>query len=267
MRSAEASLKESTENLSKTTITAPVNGKIIKLNVESGERVVGTSQMSGTEMMVLASSNEMEVSVDVNENDIIRVHLNDTSLIEVDAYSNRKFKGIVTEIANSANTTGASADQVTNFVVKIRMLQSSYLDLTNPFRRGMSATVDIQTKHAHQVITVPIQAVTTRSDSADSKESTKKEEGESEDAKVVEDKKQVKEVKKEVKEYVFILSDGQAKQVEVKAGIQDNTYIELISGIKEGQEIISGPYTAVSKLLKNGSPVKITKTPAGGKPK
>ncbi len=152
VKSTEASLKEASDNLAKTTIFSPVNGTVSKLNREKGERVVGTAQMEGTEIMRLANLNEMEVSVDVNENDIVRVHYNDTALIEVDAYSERRFKGIVTEIANSSNTTGVTAEQVTNFTVKIRILQESYQDLATvnsgrpPFRPGMSATVDIQTQ-------------------------------------------------------------------------------------------------------------------------
>lgn len=267
IRSAEASLKEANDNLTKTTIYAPVSGTVSKLNVEKGERVVGTAQMTGTEMMILANLNEMEVSVEVNENDIVRVHLNDTSIIEVDAYLGRKFKGIVTEIANSANTVGVSSDQVTNFVVKIRILQESYKDLitanSSPFRPGMSATVDIQTKRAFNVITVPIQAVTTRSDS--SLTSMKKsDDGEDEGEIVVknekEEAKKAKDAaaneKKEIEECVFVLVDGKAKLVKVKTGIQDSDYIEIVSGVKDGEEIISGPYSAVSKILRDGKPVK-----------
>ena len=258
VKNAEAALQQSQENLAKTTITAPVNGKIIKLEVENGERVVGTSQMSGTEMMVLASSDEMEVNVEVNENDIIRVHMNDTADIEVDAYLGRKFKGIVTEIANSANTSGVSADQVTNFVVKIRIVADSYKDLENPFRRGMSATVDIQTKRVFNVVTVPIQAVTTRSDSSlydenGNKKEIKEENGDGPTV-VNENDKKKKAEKIEIQECVFIYSaeDKKAHLRVVKTGIQDNNYIEILSGLKEGDEVISGPYTAVAKLIRDG---------------
>ena len=244
VKSAEASLKEANDNLAKTNIFSPVNGTVSKLNKEKGERVVGTAQMEGTEIMRLANLNEMEVRVDVNENDIVRVHNGDTSLIEVDAYLDRKFKGIVTEIANSANTTGVTAEQVTNFVVKIRILQESYQDLVNadknnaPFRPGMSATVDIRTKEAKNIITVPIQSVTTRSDSSAFKGKETGNEGGNSDDIVVKnandnsDKKDLKDVIK-VEECVFAYVDGKAKMVKVKTGIQDNNYIE----IKEGSEV------------------------------
>jgi HlyD family secretion protein len=265
VKSTEASLKEATDNLAKTNIYSPVNGTVSQLNKEKGERVVGTAQMEGTEIMRLANLNEMEVSVDVNENDIVRVHNGDTSIIEVDAYLDRKFKGVVTEIANSANTTGVTAEQVTNFTVKIRILQESYKDLSNlsnssaPFRPGMSATVDIQTKKVNNVISVPIQSVTTRGDSTDiTSNNIKKAEKENDDF-VVKDEKNKKEVGKEnskLEECVFVLSEGKAKMVKVKTGIQDNDYIEIIQGIKEGEEVISGPYAAISKQLKNGTVVK-----------
>lgn len=269
VKSTEASLKEASDNLAKTTIYSPVNGTVSQLNKEKGERVVGTAQMEGTEIMRLANLNEMEVSVDVNENDIVRVHNGDTSLIEVDAYLDRKFKGIVTEIANSANTTGVTAEQVTNFTVKIRILQDSYKDLSNlsnsaaPFRPGMSATVDIQTKKVSNIVSVPIQSVTARSDSSSfSSHDMKKEEKEKEgndDELVVKDDKNKNADKKDdakVEEYVFLLADGKAKMIKVKTGIQDSDYIEIKEGIKDGDEVISGPFAAISKQLKNGSPVK-----------
>jgi HlyD family secretion protein len=265
VKSSEASLKEANDNLLKTNIYAPVNGTVSKLNKEKGERVVGTAQMEGTEIMRLANLNEMEVSVDVNENDIVRVHTADTTLIEVDAYLDKKFKGIVTEIANSANTTGVTAEQVTNFTVKIRILQESYADLQNEnkgspvFRPGMSATVDIQTKKVNNVITVPIQSVTTRADSSkmDKKDKFKEEENEG-DIVVKDDKKKSSESEEEpeVEECVFIMQDGKAKKVVVKTGIQDNNYIEILSGVKEGDEVVSGPYSAISKTLKEGTALK-----------
>lgn len=266
VKNAQAAVDQASENLSKTTITSPVNGKVIKLEVESGERVVGTSQMSGTEMMVIASSNEagsneMEVNVEVNENDIIRVHMWDTAQVEVDAYLGRKFKGVVTEIANSANTTGVTADQVTNFVVKIRILQDSYKDLDNPFRRGMSATVDIQTKRTFNVVSVPIQAVTTRSDSSLIADKENKKDQPQEDGPQVVNKndKSQQEQKVDIEECVFVLTpEGKAKLVKVKTGIQDNDYIQIISGLKEGDEVISGPYTAVAKTIKDGMDVEKT---------
>jgi HlyD family secretion protein len=265
VKSTEASLKEANDNLAKTNIYSPVNGTVSKLNKEKGERVVGTAQMEGTEIMRLANLNEMEVSVDVNENDIVRVHYNDTSLIEVDAYLGRKFKGIVTEIANSANTTGVTAEQVTNFTVKIRILQESYQDLLvennnrPPFRPGMSATVDVQTKQAKNIVTVPIQSVTTRSDSSALEAKGMKKSDEEDGDIVIKDEKDksdedVKELIK-IEECVFVYSEGKAKMVKVKTGIQDNNYIQIVSGLNAGDEIISGPYSAVSKQLKDGMEV------------
>ncbi len=266
VKSTEASLQEATENLAKTNIYSPVSGTVSQLNKEKGERVVGTAQMEGTEIMRLANLNEMEVSVDVNENDIVRVHSGDTSLIEVDAYVDRKFKGVVTEIANSANTAGVTAEQVTNFKVKIRILQESYQDLTNlsnssaPFRPGMSATVDIQTKNVSNVISVPIQSVTTRSDSDSSFAGAKmrREKKNDNDLVVKDDKNKPREEKEDTKleECVFIFAEGKAKKVKVKTGIQDNDYIEIINGVKEGDEVISGPYSAISKQLKDGTVVQ-----------
>ncbi len=258
VNSAKAKLNEAQENLNRTTIYAPNSGTVSKLSVEVGERVTGASQFSaGTEIMRVANLNVLEVNVEVNENDIVQVALNDTALIEVDAYLNRKFKGIVTEIATSANTTGVSADQVTNFDVKIRMLKSSYADLIkpenpipSPFRPGMSATVEIQTKRADHVLAVPIQAVTTRADSTGRLRSAleKREEKKS--------GKKADEEKKQTQEYVFLYKDGIAKLQKVQTGIQDNMYIEIKKGVKEGQEVITAPYRLVSKLLRNGDKVR-----------
>ena len=223
--SAEASLNEAEENLYKTSIYAPVDGTISMLNVELGERVVGTGQMSGTELMRLANLNAMEVAVEVNENDIIRVHLGDTSLIEADAFLGEEFKGIVTEIANSANVSGVSADQVTNFEVKIRIL-----DNTN-FRPGMTASVEVQTKLVKDVISVPIQAVTTRKDTAKN-----------------EDNKKV--------ECVFLFGNSMANFTIVKTGIQNDKYIEVLEGIADSDVVIVRPYSLISKTLKDGMKVE-----------
>ena len=258
VKSAKAKLSEAQENLNRTTIYAPNSGTVSKLSVQVGERVTGASQFSaGTEIMRIANLNVLEVNVEVNENDIVQVSMNDTALIEVDAYLNRKFKGIVTEIATSANTTGVSADQVTNFDVKIRMLKSSYADLIrpknpipSPFRPGMSATVEIQTKRTDNVLAVPIQAVTTRADSTGRMKSLleKREEKKT--------KKSNTQIEKKTKEYVFLYQNGVAKLQKVKTGIQDNMYIEIKKGVKENQEVITAPYRLVSKTLKNGDKVK-----------
>jgi HlyD family secretion protein len=264
VKSSEAGLKRAKEDLTRTAIFAPSDGTVSKLSVEKGERVTGASQFSsGTEIMTIANLNEMEAQVEVNENDIVRVKLGDTALIEVDAYLNRKFKGVVTEIATSANSTGTSVDQVTNFNVKIHLLKDSYKDLMDPvhpdfspFRPGMTTTVDIQTETAKDALSIPIQAVTTRAakDSLDKynaknvKETTQGN-----------DKMEIVGTKKktgEIQECVFVLEKGMAKKVNVKSGIQDNTYIQIISGLKEGQEIITGPYSAISKTMNDKDKVK-----------
>lgn len=261
VKSAKASLKEARDNLAKTLIYAPVSGVVYMLRIEKGERVVGTSQQAGTEMMRLANLNEMEVSVEVNENDIVRVMAKDTSEIEVDAYLDRTFKGIVTEVANSANTDGVGADQVTNFTVKIRILQESYedlLDSTNlsvsPFRPGMSATVEIMTEKKQNIIAVPIQAVTIREDTTQAEDADvekKKVEAKSGATK----KKKKKAGKKE--ECVFVFLDGKVKLRWVEVGIQDNDFIQVLEGLKEGEQVVVGPYSAVSKEIDDGVKVVV----------
>jgi HlyD family secretion protein len=262
INSAEASLKEANENLSRTMIYSPVDGTVSKLNVEKGERVQGVQGFQGTEIMKLANLNEMEVNVEVNENDIIKVKKGDTSLIEVDAYRDKKFKGIVTEIANSANTTGVTADQVTNFSVKIRILQKSYADLVkglnnSPFRPGMSATVEIQTKKVKNILSLPIMAVTTRIDSALLKKNSGNENNSDlEVSNDLEEKQKSKETPK-AEEVVFIYKDGKVKQVKVQTGIQDNDFIYIISGVSEKDQVVSAPYGAISKKLKDGMAVNL----------
>jgi HlyD family secretion protein len=261
---SEASLKEANTNLEKTYIYAPVDATISKLISRKGERVVGVSGMAGTEILRLANLNEMEVSVEVNENDIIKVHKYDTALIEVDAYLDKKFKGIVTEIANSSNTNGISVDQVTNFVVKIRLVRESYSYLINeknlvPFRPGMSASVDIQTRRVNNTITIPIQAVTTRNKDSLSK-NNEFNESEIQVKNADEDKENERNKPEEkIKEYVFVLNKGLAKQIEVTTGIQDNDFIQILTGLKDKQEVICGPYSAVSKTLKEGTKIKVVK--------
>lgn len=264
VKSAEASVAEAKEQLTKTKIYAPMDGTVSRLNVEKGERVVGTNMYAGTEMAVIANLHLMEVKVDVNENDIVRVNLNDTALVEVDAYMGRKFKGLVTEIANSATTTGASTDQVTNFTVKILLLESSYKDLVDaergkfyPFRPGMSATVDIQTETRKNVISVPIQAVTTRSLTSAAKPGEKKTEAAKpaaeNEAGTTQENKSADDKKVEV---VFLYKDGKVKKQQVKTGIQDNENIEILEGVKAGDEIVVGPFNAINKLLDDGVEVK-----------
>ena len=246
---SQAVVKEAADNLARTTIYSPVDGVVSKLSVEEGERVVGTAQMAGTEIMRISNLNTMEVNVDVNENDINRVSVGDPAEIEVDAFLGRKFKGTVTEIGSSANVVGTSADQVTNFTVKVRILPESYEALvktggnTSPFRPGLSATVDIQTENANG-LTVPIQAVTTRDEKKEGPEKA----GE-------QDKKTTDKPK--VRECVFVYQpDGTVKQLYVTTGVQNDTYIIVSSGLKGGEEVVAGPFTAISKTLKDGSRVE-----------
>lgn len=258
INSAEASMKESKENLNKTNIYAPVDATLSKLSKEKGERVVGTNMMEGTEIMRLANLNEMEVSVDVSENDIVRVSKGDTADIEIDAYLGRSFKGVVTEVANSANVTGAiSTDQVTNFSVKVRIIRDSYTDLLegksidfSPFRPGMSATVDIQTKKVTNVIALPIQAVTTR-------DTTKRLSKKASVSETSNEKTTTKETP--LKECVFVVDNGKVAMRIVKTGIQDNAYIQIVDGIKVGETVVTAPYNLIAKTLMDGNSVKVVK--------
>ncbi len=244
VKSSQASLKEAKDNLKRTNIYAPISGIISRLAVEKGERVVGTTQMAGTEMMRIADFSDMETQVDVSENDILRVNVGDTAIVEIDAYLDRKFKGIVTEIANSAANTGglaAASDQITNFTVTIRLLKASYKDLLReirfPFRPGMSASVDIQTQTQQNVVAVPIQAVTTREIEANNKRPDKE---------------------APLEEIVFIVDkEDQVFKKKVKVGIQDDNYIAITKGLKKGEKVITAPYSAISESLKDSLKVKV----------
>src|ERR1035437_878996 len=241
--SAEASLKDANENLTKTSIYAPMTGTVSMLLVELGERVAGTNLMAGTELMRVADLSRMEAQVQVNENDIPRAKLGDTALIEVDAYLDQKFKGIVTEIANSAKTTGVSADQVTNFDVKILVLPQSYQKLVdagdkNPFRPGMSATVDIRTQSKPDILAIPIQSVTTRTDTT---------------------KISVTPSEKDIRTLVFVTDGKYALAKDVKTGIQDNSYIEILSGVGVNDKVISAPFSAISKKLSDSTVIEVVK--------
>ena len=264
VKSAEATVAESREQLTKTKIYAPLSGTVSALNIEKGERVVGTSMMTGTEMMVVADLSKMEVRVEVNENDIVKVAKFDTALIEVDAYLNRKFKGVVTEIANSASTMGATADQVTNFEVKVLLLSESYTDLVDsvrgnyyPFRPGMSAAVDILTESRANVLSVPISAVTTRIKKKDggTREVSDEVKTETETETVSADAEKVV-TQDEKQEVVFVLNGTRVKKIEVKTGIQDNTSIQIVEGLKEGDEVVIAPFNAINKTLKDSMLVK-----------
>lgn len=250
VQSAEASVSEAKENLDLTTIIAPMSGIISKLNVEQGERVVGTQQMAGTEMLRIADLNAMEVRVDVNENDIIRISQGDTVEIDVDAYNDRLFKGIVTAIANTANDK-VSADAVTEFEVRIRILNSSYADLAKagnpkPFRPGMTASVDIITDVKKDALAVPLAAVTTRLPGEKrEKEGRRYGPPQEEDG----DDKGTKKKKEDPIEVVFVDSSGVAIMVPVKTGISDYDNIQILSGLKEGDNVVSGPFKVISKDL------------------
>jgi len=247
VKSTEATLNEAQNNLTKTTIFAPMDGTVYQITVEAGERVAGASQFSaGTEIMRIADLNEMEVQVSINENDIIRVNFGDTVNIEVDAYANQKFKGVVTRISNTSGTSQliTSSDQVTNYDVRIRILPDSYVGLIDdskaykyPFRPGMSASVDIITKRVFKVLSVPIQAVTTRDDSLSTDE-------------------KATEKSNDLMEVVFVYHEGSVEIKKVTTGIQDSYYIQILSGLNEKDEIVVSPYSAVSRKLKNGDKVK-----------
>jgi len=249
VQSASANVKQSVDNLSRTTIYAPMSGTISKLSVELGERVVGTAQMAGTEIVRVANLQNMEVVVDVNENDIVKVSVGDSTIVEVDAYLKREFKGIVTEIANSAESA-LTADQVTNFKVKVRILPESYKDLTegkpetfSPFRPGMTATVDIITNTKKNIIGVPISAVVIKSDTTDTKKLYTSE---------------TTSTSTEKFEAVYVKEGDEAKLRVVKTGIQDDSNIEILSGLKEGETVITGPYNTVTKSLKQGDKVEVS---------
>ena len=256
VQSASASVKEAKDNLGRTTIYSPNDGTISKLSIELGERILGTQQMTGTELLRVANLNNMEVEVDVNENDIVKIHIGDSTKIQVDAYLKKEFKGIVTSISNSASAV-TTADQVTNFKVKVRILKESYQDLVagkpatfSPFRPGMTATVDIMTKRKEKVIGVPISAVIVKSDTAATKKYEVKDEAEN---------KKVASKSNKKLECVFVKEGSKAKIRIVKTGIQDDTNIEITSGLKKGDVIITGPYTTVTKDLNSGDKVTLQK--------
>lgn len=268
VQSAQANLQRANKDLSRTTIVAPMSGIVSLLPVKKGERVVGTAQMSGTEMMRIADLGVIEVQVDVSENDIPKVHLGDSALVEVDAYSNRKFKGLVTQIASSNNNAGqataATANDITNYKVHIRLLRDSYQDLLKsgarnfPFRPGMSASADIQTKRHVDVLSVPINAVTTREKGSDVSVNARKEGMKKDEEKKDEEESKSGGATDELEEVVYVLQpDNTVKKVVVKTDIQDINHIEITSGLKAGEQVITGPYTVVSKLLKTGNKVKV----------
>ncbi len=259
--SSQATVKEAEENLRFTIIRAPIAGIVSKLNVELGERVVGTAQMAGTEILRIADLTKMEARVDVNENDIIRVSVADTAEIDVDSYTHtgKKFKGVVTNIANTANDK-TSPDAVTEFEVRVRILNSSYKDLieeqgsVTPFRPGMTSSVDITTEVKDNILTIPLASVTTRNPNDKKKEGDEANEETSEGNQSGNssgnDESAAK--KDEAVEVVFLYVEGAAKMVQVKTGISDFENIEILEGVSAGDKVIKGPFIAVSKRLKDG---------------
>jgi HlyD family secretion protein len=251
LQQQSASVKEAQDNLAKTSLYSPVDGVISKLVIQKGERVLGTQQFAGTEIMTISDLSKMDVNVDVNENDINRISINDPANIEIDAFAGKKFAGSVIEIGSSANVVGTTADQVTNFTVKVRIDANSYtallkktVDNPSPFRPGLTATVDINTNHVKS-LSVPIQSVTTRDE--------KKDKGAETAAK--DDNKP--QISAPAKEYVFVYAaPGKLKQVQVTTGIQNDTYIQILSGLKGGEEVVSAPYAAISKTLADGMMVQ-----------
>ena len=263
VQSARAQLSRANKDVSRATIVAPMNGVVSLLAVKKGERVVGTAQMAGTEMLRIADMNSIEVRVDVGENDIPKVHLGDSALVDVDAYNNRKFRGVITRIASSntaAAQAGATGSDVTNYKVYIRLLPESYKDLIDrskskafPFRPGMNASADIQTKTHANVLAVPINAVTTRDknyDKAPKTDNDKKSDNSTSETSNVSDD--------DIEEVVFVLQkDNTVKKLKVRTDVQDINYIEVLAGIKPGEDVITGPYNLVSKTLKEGDKVKV----------
>lgn len=263
VQSAAASVKEANENLSLTSIYAPANGTVSKLSVEQGERVVGTSQMAGTEMLRIADLTQMEVRVDVNENDIIRVSVGDTAVIDVDSYShmNKKFKGVVTAIANTAKDK-TSPDAITEFEVRIKILNESFQDIikgkqnASPFRPGMTASVDIITQQKNDVVAVPLASVTTRNPQQLQQQEEEEKNEDENSARPVSNVGENNNEPEVMKEVVFINDGGKAKMVEVETGISDYDNIEILSGLNENDQVISGPFQVVSKNLKEGDAIK-----------
>jgi HlyD family secretion protein len=263
VKSSEASLREARVNLTKTTLIAPMDGTVSRLSKKKGERVVGTSQFEGTEILRIADLTAMEIRIEVGENDIVKVKAGDTATVEVDAYRDRKFNGVVSRIANSASVAGFSTDQVTNFEVIIRLLKDSYQDLipvdapdASPFRPGMSANVDIRTSAVFQAVSVPIEAVTTRTDTTGSRIDSYRKSADKLDLaenRSVSDRKPQDQM---LRQYVFVYSNGSVLIREVKTGIQDTEYMHVTEGIKVDEEVVIAPYSAVSRDLKSQDKVK-----------
>ncbi|MET0392413.1 MAG: efflux RND transporter periplasmic adaptor subunit [Chitinophagaceae bacterium] len=267
VQAAQTGLTKANKDLGRTTLVAPMDGVISSLKIKRGERVAGNNFNVGTEMMTVADMSVLEVRVDVGENDIVKVNIGDSADVEVDAYNNRKFKGVVTKIASSTKTssaTGATND-VTNYEVRIRLDPASYKDLVDPakarqfpFRPGMNASADIRTRRSDNVLAVAITAVNARVKGSDQTIADKKQEAKKDDGEEEEGSNQPVVSGNELEEVVFVVQpDGTVKKVVVVSGIQDLNYIEITGGLKGGEEVVTGPYTAVSKTLKDGAKVTV----------
>lgn len=268
VRVSQTGLTSANKNLGRTVLTAPMDGVISSLNIKKGERVVGTAQQAGTEMMTVADMSVLEVRVDVGENDIVKVSIGDSADVEVDAYNKRKFKGVVTQIASSTKSSGTSAltssstNDVTNYEVRIRLDKSSYQDLIDPakprqfpFRPGMNASADIKTQRLDNVLAVPITAVNARSKGSDKSLADKKKENEANEE---DNAGGAPADTDEMEEVVFILQpDNSVKKVVVQSGIQDMNYIEIRKGLSGNEQVIAAPYTTISQTLKDGMKVKV----------
>jgi HlyD family secretion protein len=272
IENAQANLKDAAENLRKTTVYAPMGGIVSRLNVEEGERVVGTAQMSGTEVLRIANLRNMEVEVEVNENDIVRIQVGDSAEIEVDSYAylRRKFKGVVTTIANSAVET-ATAETVTEFKVEVKLDPASYRDLivknpgSYPFRPGMTASLEILTDHRENILTVPLSSVASRLLNEEIENGKKVKSSASEDEKSEAERRR-EESSGQKPEVVFVYKEGKVEMRKVITGIADFEQVEIREGLKEGEQVVSGPFTAVTKTLQSGDEVKQKEnTPKNGK--
>ena len=263
VQSSQTGLSKASKDLSRTTIVAPMDGVISSLKVKKGESVAGSSFNVGTEMMTVSDMSGIEVRVDVGENDIVKINIGDTADVEVDAYNNRKFRGVVTKIASSTKSSSAltSGNDVTNYEVRIKLDPATYKDLTSktfPFRPGMNASADIRTKRVENVLAVPITAVNARVKGSDMSMADKKKEETEKKGDDNNDMTASETDDSELEEVVFVLqTDGTVKKVVVKSGIQDINYIEVLSGIKTGDEVVTGPYVSISKNLKDGMKVKV----------
>lgn len=269
VQSAQTGLSSANKNLGKTALVAPMNGVISSLSIKKGERVAGNAFSLGTEMMRVADMGILEVRVDVGENDVVKVHLGDSADVEVDAYNNRKFKGIVTQIASSTkgglSASALSSTDVTQYEVRIRLDKNSYADLIDPakpksfpFRPGMNARADIKTKRMESVMSVPINAVAARVRGSDKTVADKKKEEQKKQTTTEGDAENVSVDENELEEVVFVVQkDGKVKKVKVTTGIQDINFIEIKAGLAEGDEVVTAPFNSVNKTLKDGATVKV----------